>query len=103
MINTFYIPHTIEECFVELDRLLSEKDKGFIRSFPDKQSTIRLHFSLGWIIRKRWRLWDNEPLLKYAAEKRGLLLAQPDEASREIIKAYYDYLWKGMKKNVTLH
>lgn len=61
------IPHTLEECFVDLDKMLSEEDKAAIRSLPDKNSMLKLHYSLGQTIRNRWQLWDNEHLLGYFA------------------------------------
>ena len=86
------IPHTLEECFVDLDKMLSEEDKVAIRSLPDKNSTWKLHYSLGQTIRNRWQLWDNEPLLGYFASRNGFLLVHPDDVSGEIIDEYYDYL-----------
>lgn len=86
------IPRTLEECFVELDTMLSDDDKRFIVSLPDKDSTCKLHFSLGRVIRNRWQLWDNSPLLAYFASKNGSLFVHPDDVSGEILEEYYDYL-----------
>ena len=67
MEDEIIIPQTIEECLTELDRLLSDKDKKYIKNIG-KDSIFKLHQSLGMGIRNRWKLWRNEPLLKYVAE-----------------------------------
>lgn len=86
------LPRTLEECFVDLDEMLSVDEKRFIVSLPDKNSTWKLHYSLGRVIRNRWQLWDNVPLLAYFASKNGSLLVHPDDVSGEILDEYYDYL-----------
>lgn len=93
MEDHIFIPQTIEECLAELDRLLSDKDKEYIKSIG-KDSIFKLHFSLGSDIRNRWKLWRNEPLLKHVAEKRGFESVLADDVSDEIINEYYEYLCK---------
>ena len=88
------IPRTIQECFAELDRILSDEDKRAIMSFPNKYSTGELHFTLGMYIRNRWQIWTNEPLLDYFAKQSKFGFADPDGVSGKILEEYYDYLKK---------
>lgn len=53
-INGIYIPKNLEECFIELDRLLSEEDKNTIKKLKDRKETILYHHGLGTSIRNMW-------------------------------------------------
>ena len=64
-IDCVYIPMDLDDCCVQLDQLLSEEDKEFIKNLPDKKETIKLHMSLGMWIRNNWGLWGGSRLQKY--------------------------------------
>lgn len=101
-IDGTYIPKNLEECFVELDKLLSEIDKKEIQSLPKREDMIRYHHGLGMWMRNTWRLWAGSRLQKYFTD-RGI--THPDEMSSVILYHYYDWLtgkketWKDWEKN----
>ena len=90
-INGVYIPKDIEDCCVQLDKILSDKDKEYIKGLPKKDDTIDLHFSLGMWIRNNWGLWGGSRLQIYFLKKR---INHPDDMSGEILRAYYNWLNK---------
>ncbi len=89
-INGVYIPKDIEDCCVQLDKILSEKDKEYIKGLPKKDDTIDLHFGLGMWIRNNWGLWGGSRLQKYLFD----ISDHPDGMSSIILKYYYDWLNK---------
>ena len=84
-INGIYIPKNIEECFKELDSMLSPKDKYYIM----KSSTINLHHSLGMWLRNNWYLWGGSRLKTYFIDRN---ITHPDEMSSIILEYYHNYL-----------
>ncbi len=89
-INGVYIPKDIEDCCVQLDKIISEKDKEYIKGLSKKDDTIDLHFSLGMWIRNNWGLWGGSRLQKYLFD----ISDHPDGMSSIILKYYYDWLNK---------
>lgn len=90
-INGVYIPKDIEDCCVQLDKIISEEDKEYIKGLPKKKDTIDLHFSLGMWIRNNWGLWGGSRLQIYFLKKD---INHPDDMSSKILEAYYDWLNK---------
>lgn len=89
-IDCVYIPMDLDDCCVQLDQLLSEEDKAFIKNLPDKKETIKLHMSLGMWIRNNWGLWGGSRLQKYLFD----ISDHPDGMSSIILEHYYDWLNK---------
>ena len=89
-INGVYIPKDIEDCCVQRDKILSDKDKEYIKGLPKKDDTIDLHFSLGMWIRNNWGLWGGS-LQIYFLKMR---INHPVDMSVKILEAYYDWLNK---------
>jgi len=89
-IDCVYIPMDLDDCCVQLDQLLSEEDKEFIKNLPDKKETIKLHMSLGMWIRNNWGLWGGSRLQKYLFD----ISDHPDGMSSIILEHYYDWLNK---------
>ncbi|MBS7363169.1 MAG: hypothetical protein KIH03_05100 [Paludibacteraceae bacterium] len=89
-IDCVYIPMDLNDCCVQLDQLLSEEDKEFIKNLPDKKETIKLHMSLGMWIRNNWGLWGGSRLQKYLFD----ISDHPDGMSSIILEHYYDWLNK---------
>ena len=93
------IPKTKEECFAQLDAMLSDEDKNELKNSED---VIRFHFSLGMWIRNNWiyPVSDEEiqPLAKEFADYSVFLLepmfVDADDLSGAIIDSYVDYLKK---------
>jgi hypothetical protein len=48
------IPNTLEEAFVELDRLLPAEERTKFKNSTERDATIKAHFGLGMFIRNKW-------------------------------------------------
>ena len=88
-INGVYIPKNLEDCFIQLDKLLSDEDKKTIKQLADRKETIQYHHSLGMWLRNNWGLWGGSRLQKYML---GRKIEHPDEISAIILEFYYDWL-----------
>ena len=88
-INGVYIPKNLEDCFIQLDKLLSGEDKQTIKQLVNKKETIKYHHSLGMWLRNNWGLWGGSRLQKYMLDKK---IDHPDGMSAIILKFYYDWL-----------
>lgn len=88
-INGVYIPRDIEDCFHQLDMLLSPQDLRTIKNYENSNEMIKLHFGLGLWIRNNWGLWCGSRLQKYCLQ-RGL--QHPDDMSGTILRYYWEYL-----------
>jgi len=88
-INGIYIPKNLDDCFIQLDNMLSEEDKQSIKQLENKKETIKFHHVLGMWIRNNWGLWGGSRLQKYFMEKN---ITQPDTMSALILESYYDWL-----------
>jgi len=90
-INGLYIPKNLEECFLELNKLLKPKDIETIKSLKDRNETIQYHLNFGMWLRNNWELWGGSRLQQYLIEKG---IHHPDEMSSTILEYYYDWLNK---------
>ncbi len=89
-IDCVYIPMDLDDCCVQLDQLLSEEDKEFIKGLPKEDILKHLHFGLGMWIRNNWGLWGGSRLQKYLFD----ISDHPDGMSSIILEYYYDWLHK---------
>lgn len=86
------IPKTKEECFAQLDAMLSDEDKKAIM-----EDVFDCHFTLGLWIRNNWLYPLNEEdemlfLGMFKENKMELLHIHPDSVSSIIIEKYVKYL-----------
>ena len=88
-IKGVYIPANLGECFLELDRQLSEIDKKEMKAKPEREDMIRYHLGLGTWMRNNWGLWGSSRLSKYFND-RGV--SHPEEMSSIILYHYHDWL-----------
>ncbi len=88
-IDGIYIPRNIEDCFSQLDSILSFKDRRAIKAAPNRESMSQYHFGLGMWLRNNWGLWTGSRLSRYFYA-RGVY--HPDNMSGAILNYYYDYL-----------
>lgn len=88
-INGLYIPKNLEECFLELNRLLKPKDIAAIKNLKNRYQTILYHHGLGTWLRNNWGLWGGSRLQQYLIKKG---LGEPDSMSATILEYYYDWL-----------
>ncbi len=101
-IGNIYIPKDLGDCFIELDKLLSEVDKNEMKSLPKRDDMIRYHMGLGMWMRNNWRLWGGSRLQKYFTDRK---ISHPDNMSSVILFYYHDWLtskketWKDWEKN----
>jgi len=88
MSESFYIPKNLEDCFIQLDKILSEEDKNFIKKLGNRNETFTLHFTLGLWIRNNWIYRKDSRLSSYFSNK----VIHEDDISGIIIQFYYDWL-----------
>jgi len=80
-----YIPKDLEDCFRELDKILTENNR---REFKNSDP-IECHFGLGKNLRNRWGLWSGSRLQNYFE---NLGISHPDDMSGIILDSYHAYL-----------
>lgn len=103
-INGVYIPANLGECFVELDKQLSEIDKQEMKAMPNRDQMIRYHRSIGMWMRNNWGLWGGSRLWKYFRDRGE---SHPEEISSIILEHYHDWLhdkqdtWKDWENKST--
>ena len=91
------IPKTKEECFAQLDAMLSDEDKNELKNSED---VVRFHFSLGMWIRNNWiyplKEDEQETFMKMFIDddrfQNRFFLIHPDSYSSMIIEKYIEYL-----------
>jgi hypothetical protein len=88
-LNGVYIPNNLKDCFIQLDKMLSEKSKTEIKNLKTKKETIKYHLGLGMTLRNSWGLWGGSRLQKYFLDKK---VNHPDDISALILEFYYDWL-----------
>ena len=88
-INGVYIPRNLGECFIELDKALSEIDKNEMRALPKRGDMIQYHLGLGTWMRNNWGLWGGSRLYKYFYDK---AVTHPEDMSSIVLFYYYDWL-----------
>jgi len=96
-----YIPKNLEECFIELDKILKPNDRKAIKELEAADDTALFHFGLGMWLRNNWGLWGGSRIQQYL-ESKGI--DHPDSMSGVIINYYYDWLnerhdkWKAFEQ-----
>ncbi len=89
------MPKTKEECFAQLDAMLSEEEKNELKNSED---FFDYHFTLGMWIRNNWIYpLSNEEMktfIKMFVDESpyGFLFIYPDDVSSTIIEKYVEYL-----------
>lgn len=88
------IPRTKEECFAQLDDMLSEEDK---KALMENEDLFDYYFTLGLWIRNNWiyplkRVDEKIFMEMFVEDKRSLLYIHPDSMSSVIIEKYVEYL-----------
>jgi hypothetical protein len=102
VINGIYIPKNLEECFQELDKLLSEETKSRLKTLEGNQKLSGHLFGAGLWMRNNWGLWQGSRLELYF-KHRGIY--HPDDMSGIISFFYLDWLknihthWKDWEKH----
>ena len=97
-IDGVYIPKNIEECFLELNKLLSEEEIKQFKELKSKDETIDYHFGLGMWIRNNWGLWGGSRIQLYMKDRMDRFIVEPDDMSGMILEFYWEWL-NGKNKN----
>jgi hypothetical protein len=80
------LPTNLEECFVELDKILSDSSVMVFKQMTENEALSLTHFGLGLWVRNNWGLWKSSNLSKYFNE---LGLTHPDDMSGVILTSYH--------------
>lgn len=83
------VPETLEECFVELEKFLSEEELEGFKATKEDDLVGCCHFGLGMWIRNNWGLWHDSPLVRYF---KGIGVDHPDDMSAIILTSFHRYL-----------
>jgi hypothetical protein len=90
-INGVHIPKDLNDCFLQLNKILSKVDKEEFLNMDEKEAVGMTHFSLGQWIRNNWGLWNGSRLQKYFND---LDIKHPDDMSGIILTSYHRFLSK---------
>ncbi len=83
-----YIPKDLDDCFVELKKILSHEEVEELKNKP-KDGTIIYHHGLGRRLRNRWGLWAGSHLSKWF---KTIGVRHPDDMSGIIITSFWKHL-----------
>ena len=84
-----YIPANLEDCFLELDKMLPARLQERLRSASEIDLSDH-HFGLGLWMRNNWRLWSASSRLRQYFVQLGVHHA--DSISSLILASYWRYL-----------
>lgn len=83
-----YVPRDLNECFVELERMLHPDLVKKIKSGTE-DDLVGYHFNLGLWMRNNWGLWGNSRLAQYL---RRTGISHPDNMSGFILVSFWKHL-----------
>lgn len=83
-----YIPKDLDDCFVELRRILPEKTVEQMKNGPEKDM-VGYHHGLGRWLRNNWGLWKGSRLSKWFNDKG---IQHPDDMSGIILDSFWRHL-----------
>src|SRR6267378_4210619 len=83
-----YIPKDLDDCFVELERMLPSTLLDEMRESSER-NMISYHHSLGLWIRNNWALWAGSRLSTYFKQ---LGIRHPDDMSGIILTSFWRHL-----------
>jgi len=97
-IDGVYIPKNIEECFLELNKILSKEEIKQFKELKSKDETFTYHFSIGMWIRNNWGLWGGSRIQLYMKDRLDMFSSEPDDMSGMILEFYWEWL-NGKNRN----
>lgn len=83
-----YIPTDINDCFVELERMLTPKFVSRLKK-GSQEDLIEHHMGLGMWMRNNWGLWRESRLQRYFI---GLGVRHPDDMSGIILTCFWRHI-----------
>jgi hypothetical protein len=87
-IDSYYIPKNLDECFIELKKLLTPEQLVEFKSKKEDE-IVEYHFSIGRWMRNFWRLWGKSRLKDYF---NNLGIYHPDDMSGIILPSFHRHL-----------
>jgi hypothetical protein len=85
-----YIPKDLDECYAQLEKLLSKEDIAAMKSGAEKDMVL-YHHGLGMWLRNNWGLWKGSRLSKWFNDKG---IRHPDDMSGIILDSFWRHLNK---------
>jgi len=79
------IPENFDAALDQLDSLIGNPMKAWIRCLPDQEFGDRVHHGLGTNLRNNWGLWKNSVLAK---NLRSMGMIHPDDMTAIIFDSY---------------
>lgn len=86
--NDIYIPENLDDCFVQLKKLLKPEDIDKMKAGTEDDMT-QYHFGLGMGMRNGWELWGGSRLAKWF-NAQGI--THPDDMSGIILDSFWRHL-----------
>jgi hypothetical protein len=83
-----YIPRDLDDCFVELTKMLPEGEVEKMKNGPE-EAMNRYHHGLGRWMRNKWGLWKGSRLSKWFNDKG---IQHPDDMSGIILHSFWRHL-----------
>ena len=83
--NSVYIPKNLEECFVELKRILTEDELTELKNLKEDKITW-YNFGVGVWMRTNWKLWSGSRLTEYFSR---MEVFSPRNMSRIILRSFH--------------
>ncbi len=88
-IRGVYIPKDLEDCFKQMDNILSDSTKMKVKKWTEHEFSGRIHWDWGKWMRNKWQLWSGSRLSKFFND---LGIYHPDDMSGIILASYHRYL-----------
>lgn len=88
--DNVYIPKNLEDCFVQIDKLLDDNVKADIKLKNEQDFAIQEHFGFGRWIRNNWLRDKKGSRLAEYFQDMGIF--HPDDMSGIILVSYHRYL-----------
>lgn len=89
-LNGVYIPKHLEDCYQQLDSILSDSVKIEIKGMTESDFLNNTHFGIGMWVRNNWQLWGGSRLSKYLLD--AGVFNHADTMSDFILSGYRLYL-----------
>jgi hypothetical protein len=80
-----YLPLTFEECLSQLDTLINDSLKLWVKCLPDGYFGNIVHQSFGMYLRNKWKLWGGSQL---SDNLNAMGILHPDDMSAIILDSY---------------
>ena len=96
----------MQDCFIQLDKILPEKDRTEIKNLKSRDETIKYHHGLGVWLRNNWGLWGGSRLQKYFLDKntceRHIEAFFPSKCFTFLLHCIFEFfgLWSNEKHNL---